>query len=209
MALKADVISSSPCRTPEQKVGIFSRQDSLSLPPSPNQSWKVPILIVSADPSSTVIVAWWGAILSTVIFVWDIYKHVTAGPKLRIAVRPGVVTVNMPEYDGKRLVSVTVTNYGDRPTTLTNLEVQCFKKRWRFRKKIPDHVAFVKVPNTYQQIPCELKPGAVWTGFALQGELLEAWAAEGDLFMVLYHSHSTKPIRQRVIVKPKELSQTG
>jgi len=31
----------------------------------------------------TSIVAWWGAILSTIVFLWDIYKHRTAGPRLR------------------------------------------------------------------------------------------------------------------------------
>jgi len=29
--------------------------------------------------SPTSIVAWWGAILSTIVFLWDIYKHRTAG----------------------------------------------------------------------------------------------------------------------------------
>jgi len=69
----------------------------------------------------TEIVAWWGAVLSSVVFLWDIYKWWTAGQKLRVTVQTGMKSINMPQYDGKTLILVNVANYGDRPTTITNL----------------------------------------------------------------------------------------
>ena len=60
----------------------------------------------------TEIVAWWGAILASIVFVWDIYKWWTAGPKLRVSVHTGMMSINMPQYDGKTLIHVNVSNYG-------------------------------------------------------------------------------------------------
>jgi hypothetical protein len=70
---------------------------------------------------STGIVAWWGAILSTIVFLWDIYKWQTSGPRIRFSVQTNMRTINVSGYKGKTLVSTNVTNYGERPTTLTNL----------------------------------------------------------------------------------------
>jgi len=150
--------------------------------------------------SSTVIVAWWGAILSSIVFAWDIYKYFHAGPKLRFSVQTGMKTINMPLYDGKRVILANVTNYGDRPTTITNLGYLYFKKRRFRRSRIPDKAAIVPNPSTAQPLPFELKPGTVWMGIAHQDTEIEEWATGGILYMALYHSHSEKPLLRRVIV---------
>jgi hypothetical protein len=54
------------------------------------------------------------------------------------------------------------------------------------------------MPSTAQPLPFELKPGAEWTGIALQNAQVEEWAIEGELYIVPYHSHSEKPLRKRV-----------
>jgi HJR/Mrr/RecB family endonuclease len=72
----------------------------------------------------TEIVAWWGAVLATIVFLWDIYKWRTAGRKLRVSVQSGMKSINMPQFEGKTLIHVNVSNYGDRPTTITNLGYQ-------------------------------------------------------------------------------------
>jgi hypothetical protein len=69
----------------------------------------------------TDIVAWWGAILATIVFAWDIIKWRLAGPKLRLSVNSGMQSINISEYEGKTLISATVVNYGDRPTTVTHM----------------------------------------------------------------------------------------
>ncbi len=46
------------------------------------------------------IVAWWGAIVATVVLVWDIYKWKTSGPKIRFVVCPGMIVVGDPTREG-------------------------------------------------------------------------------------------------------------
>lgn len=55
------------------------------------------------------IIAWWGAILSSVVFLWDVYKWHTAGPKIRFSVKSNMETFNMPNYDGKTIIVADVT----------------------------------------------------------------------------------------------------
>ncbi len=153
--------------------------------------------------STTALVAWWGAALSTIVFLWDIYKYRTAGPKLRFSVQTGMQSINMPQYEGKRLILAKVTNCGDRPTTITNLGYLYFEKRRFLRKRIPDKAAVVPNPSTVQPLPFELKPGARWSGIAIQDPEIEQWATNGILDMMLYHSHSNKPIRRRVVIRQR------
>jgi hypothetical protein len=157
----------------------------------------------SAFMSSIVLVAWWGAILSTVVFLWDIYKFKAAGPKLRFSVRTGMQTINMPAYDGKRLITTEVTNYRERPTTLTNIGLYYFDQPWsmaRFRNHATK-TAVLRNPNPRQPFPWELKPGEVWRGGIEQIPELEEWATKGRLYFDLYHSHSTRRIRRRVVIR--------
>jgi hypothetical protein len=37
---------------------------------------------------------------------------------------------------------------------------------------------------------------------------IEEWATTGILDMVIYHSHTSKPLRQRVVIKKKSNAQT-
>jgi hypothetical protein len=148
--------------------------------------------------SSTDFVAWWGAILSSIIFLWDIYKYRNAGPKLRFHVQPGMIM--LPSADKRTFIQTEVTNYGDRPTTLTNITFYYFEKPWswaRLRNR-PTTAGVLNNPNPEQPFPCELKAGGVWRGLTEQKPELEAWGRKGALYFDLYHSHSTKPLRQRV-----------
>jgi hypothetical protein len=151
--------------------------------------------------STTVFVAWWGATLSTIVFLWDIYKHRTAGPKLRFSLQTGMESINSPRYEGKKLMLANVTNYGDRPTTITNLGYLYFKRRRFFRKPIADKAAIVPNPSPGQPLPFELKPGAVWMGVAIEDGNIREWATTGFLYMMLYHSHNDKPLRRRVVFR--------
>jgi hypothetical protein len=151
---------------------------------------------------TTKLVAWWGAMLSSVVFAWDIWKYRHAGPRLRFEVRAGMETFNMPQYNGETLIVANVTNYGERPTTITNLACFYFEKRWRaIRGMKPDKVSIVVTPSSAQPLPHELKAGAIWTGFAVQEPEIERRAKSGFLYIVLYHSHSKRPIRRRVVIQ--------
>ena len=157
--------------------------------------------------SSTAFVAWWGAILSSVVFLWDVYKYRSAGPKLRFSVQTGMQSINMPEYEGRTLILAKVANRGDRPTTITNLGYLYFQKRRLLGKNIADKAAIVPNPSRAQPLPFELKPGAEWMGFAIQDAEIEKWATGGTLYMMLYHSHDEKGLRHRVVIRQTPVRQ--
>ncbi len=153
--------------------------------------------------SPTGIVAWWGAILSTIVFLWDVYKFRTAGAKLRFSVRTGMQSINVPSFDGKTSFKpkrrITVSD-------LPRLQIlACTISR------IDGHGLACGIvlprPQSYliqtqaQPFPCELKPGAVWRGLTEQVPQIEEWARKGILYFDLYHSHSEKPIRRRVVIR--------
>jgi hypothetical protein len=148
----------------------------------------------------TEVVAWWGAILATIVFVWDIYKWWTAGPKLRMAVLTGMESINIPQYDGKTLISVNVSNYGDRPTTITNLAFVYFTNLWRRFQHRAERAFVIPSPSDAQPLPFELKQGNLWNGVAIQDAEVEKMAKEGLLYCVLYHTHSERPLYRRVFV---------
>lgn len=152
----------------------------------------------------TDILALWGAILSTVVLVWDIAKWRMAGPKLRLTVSTGMKAFNMPEYEGKMLVLASVVNYGDRPTTLTHMILLRYITTWR-RVRGKKTAGAIWIPNPGQQpLPYELKPGTTWTGIAVQTEEVSAMLDNEGLVCTIYHSHRTRPIKK--LVKKKNYS---
>jgi hypothetical protein len=146
----------------------------------------------SQIPWGTVItglVAVYGAALSTL-------NYYRAGPKLRFEVQINMLTV--PSTDKRKFIASKVTNYGNRPTTLTNITVFYFEKPWswaRLRNR-PTTAAVLNLPNDQQPFPWELKLGAVWIGLTPQDDIAD-WGS-GVLYFDLHHSHRNKPLRRRV-----------
>lgn len=143
--------------------------------------------------------ALWGAVLATIAIGWDVYKWKTSGPKLAMRLMTGMEAYNFPEYEGKTLVVVVVTNRGDRPTTITHLALSYYDSWWKavLRKKATAN-AWVGIPSTTHPVPFEIKPGVEWTGIIEQSADLELWSKNGWLYATLYHSHDKKPMRHRI-----------
>lgn len=133
--------------------------------------------------------------------MWEIYKHHTSGPKLRMTVGVNMMGQNIAAYEGKLLVMARVSNFGDRPTTLTHFAVQGCKRNWWGRERtVKGQHGIIVSPNSYAEVPFELRPGMEWAGFAIQ-KPLEEWIASGsNVYIYVIHSHSNKPIRGRVVI---------
>ena len=147
----------------------------------------------------TEIAAWWGAGVATLLLLWDIYKWVTLGPRLRMVVQGDMLVMGDPARKGEKFVTVRVTNRGNQSTTLTNLCLAHFSstfKKWLRRKS----QSFV-VTLPAHQIPHTLKPGGIWDGQVIQDEEIESLARDGYLEVELYHSHSRRPMRARAVVR--------
>ncbi|UCV02774.1 hypothetical protein [Dechloromonas denitrificans] len=147
----------------------------------------------------------WGAVLSTIAIGWDVYKWRTSGPQLSMRLMTGMEAYNFPEYEGKTLIVVVVTNRGDRPTTITHLALAYYDSWWKamLRKKASAS-GWIATPSTTQRVPFELKPGVEWSGMIEQNAELETWAHDGWLYATLYHSHDKKPIRHRIVLEKQK-----
>jgi hypothetical protein len=92
--------------------------------------------------------------------------------------------VLIPSDDKRTFVQTEVTNYGDRPITLTNIVIRYFEKPWswaRLRNRTTK-AAVLLDPNPAQCFPFELKPGGVWRGLTSQEPPLVVWGIKGALY---------------------------
>lgn len=140
-------------------------------------------------------IAWFGAVLSFIVFLWELYKYKQTRPILRIK-----TYANMQEIIGGALqkpsyVKVDVVNIGEIPTTLTNLSLKDKKSRNQF---------VVIMPAFAIPFPYVLKPGEMWTGGIEQDKELEDMAKNGKLFCQVHHSWAKKPSRKRIIIEEEE-----
>jgi len=147
------------------------------------------------------IVAWWGAVVATIVLIWDIYKWKTSGPRIKFEVRPNTLVMGDPAREDKKFISANATNVGDRPTTITNLVLQHYNSYFNMLRHKPSTSMVVDMPSTGQPLPYILQPGQVWQGLAIQDDNLEELSKDGYLVCGLCHSHSDKEIDRRVNLK--------
>jgi hypothetical protein len=137
--------------------------------------------------------AWWGAIVSTLVLGWDIYKWKTTGAKLTITASANMESYNIPEYEGKTLVTANVSNVGDRPTTITTVALVLYKSKFHKFFNKSSKVFVLPLPSSAQPLPFVINPGEIWTGIGEQDEDIQAMSAEGVLVWQIFHSQSRKP----------------
>lgn len=109
--------------------------------------------------------AWWGAVIATLVLVWDLFKWLRSGPRLDLRVEwRREVPRRGEEHYGNALrwtLTIEVANVGDAPTTLTRLEVwhhPTLLSRFMRRGSKP---YFLEQPRS---LPYLLGPGEVWRG---------------------------------------------
>lgn len=154
----------------------------------------------------TVGIAIYAAILSTSLAIWDIYKYKTRGAKLRIHVaKDKVVYPDYAEGDETLWISISVTNVGDQPITLTSLSVAIFEN-WidRVRKKPKGDVCY-SLPNpvVHKNLPLKLEPGEEWRPLVKQNAPnidLDIGQESENNFVIfeISTSNRTKPYRARL-----------
>lgn len=152
----------------------------------------------------TTLAAWWGAIIATVVLLWDFYKWKRSGVDLQLSVRPNMITAGIGEPKDKKFISVTVTNRGDRPTTITNMLGHYYPSRFRRLRGKPEHSFVVANPAFGPaELPCVLKPGERWLAGTEQSEELENWSQEGFLYLGISNTASRREMLKRVLILPK------
>lgn len=137
----------------------------------------------------TGILATWGAVVATLVLVWDIYKWKTSGHRI-------VLTASTHE-NGPTFYIVTATNVGDQPSTLMGFNFKYYPNWWKCLQRKHDLGYHVKDTGFCSGIHQTLAPGAVWT---CEGKDERAGVAckKGIVIFELTTSHSKRAIRVRV-----------
>jgi hypothetical protein len=148
--------------------------------------------------TTTDIVAWWGAVVATLVLLWDVYKFLRQGPSLRINARPDMQAYGMPGREEDTFVIVEAVNVGDRPTTLTIIGLRYYTSHFQRWRRKPQRTMIVPDPALTQPLPHVLEPGKMWAGGITQNAELEQMAGDGILVCEVYDSWHKKPHTGRV-----------
>lgn len=150
--------------------------------------------------SITFAIACWGAALSTLVFIWDIYKWRKSKPDLKLTVIPNMRYYNpqLPMDDADYLM-IKVANTGQRKTTIQAVSFTTYQSRTQKWKRKPRKALLV--PNPLPGIlPSVIDAGEEWVGCAIQTDEVVALAKTENLYCEIYHALSSKPVRARVII---------
>ena len=148
--------------------------------------------------------AWWGAVVATIVLGWDVYKWKMDGPKLTMRVSPNMLVVGDPTREGKKWVSVTITNVGNRPTTLKGIGIEHYDSLLNRLRRQTKLAAVFPNPSDKHPLPRILNPGDEWCGLIPQervdkGLSLEEMAKNGYLMISASHSHTQKSTQVRLV----------
>ena len=151
-------------------------------------------------------VAIYAAVVATGALFLEIRRWFESGARLAVSVLSETELINVPEEENNVYVDVTVINRGSASTTITNLYLYVFDNWWQRLRCRPSTAAVAHNPSALgeaERLPKELGPGGVWHGLALHDENFKEWIRSGQLYVVIFASHTDKPIMRRVRPMPK------
>lgn len=142
--------------------------------------------------------AWWGAVVATLVLVWDVYKWRKSRASVRVTASPNMQTLNQLEgrLGDDKNICVEVVNQGDRLTTITHLVIKHYKNLWERILNKPSTQGLIL--NPIGEIPHELEPGKRWVGLIDQRDIEEKQGIGGFLYCGVAHTSSKKSVYVRV-----------
>lgn len=155
----------------------------------------------------TNIAAWWGAVLATLVLIWDVFKWLHSGARISLKALPNMISVpENPLLPGEK-VFVEVSNSGVTPTTLKGIGILYYESWWKRILRRPKEQGVIAQPNPQFPLPHTLEAGKIWQGFINQDEI-EDKLISGVLYVWCDCSHSKRMIDVRVKKrKPKKDSE--
>ena len=139
----------------------------------------------------TIVAAWWGALIATIVLLFDYYKWARSGPRLKCDAKYGWKMMMQGTSDESEYIFFSVTNTGDRPTTITHQSCLHWPTRLDKLLKKNQSSFFIKGgAHGLGNVPTIIRPGEVWNGLARINEEIRKLMAEGGcLFVALSFSH--------------------
>src|SRR2546426_5069237 len=143
--------------------------------------------------------AWWGAVVATLVLLWDIYKWTRRGADISVEAMPNMkVHPSVPPTGNKSFIIVTATNHGEQPTTITHLAGIHFPTVWhKLVGRGGRHFGILdQLPGP--GLPHVLGPGQQWCGMIDQADVARKFGTTGRLYCGVFHSASKKGIYRLV-----------
>jgi len=138
----------------------------------------------------TVFIAWWGAIISTTVLAWDIYKWRKTG-RPRLVVRANGNLQDADSNNPQKYVALDVTNVGDKATTLAVMTFRYYTtKPRRWRKQNAESRGLFNPLRPTAPLPYKLEVGARWSGLVFQTAELEKMARTGYFYVEAEDTHT-------------------
>lgn len=116
-------------------------------------------------------VKWWGAVLATIAFGWNVYNSLQNSPKLKIRLRPytsypdgRVVSTEKTEFGEvtthAAYCHIEITNVGRLPATITNIHAT-HSRRKNGVQRFSSSERFLS--HSKESIPLFISPGQHWS----------------------------------------------
>jgi len=150
--------------------------------------------------SPETIAAWWGAVLATIVFLWEIYKWFRSGARLRISAAKDMQVLGADGGLNDVLhVFLTVHNVGSAVTTITHLVGYNYKNHF-FAFTGRRSGVFVVSPGSTAVYPHVIEPGKTWTAVVPQSDF-EIASKNGKIMHVgVIHSMSKSPSVTKLVL---------
>jgi len=156
---------------------------------------------------TTDILAWWGAIVATLVLVWDIIKW----RKDRVNLSVKIYGIGFSDVEGIRC---EISNRGGKATTIIEVMLVTYQDNPFFRLiRMSKSIRNLSVSAPEMNLPYPLAPGTVWSRTfifskndtrSLNDENYSKLIEQGKLFYKVRLSHCDRCIRGRV--KPEGIT---
>jgi hypothetical protein len=149
----------------------------------------------------TLVAAWWGALIATIVLLFDFYKWVRSGPRIICESNYGWKIMMEGTQDDNEYIYFTVTNTGDRPTTITHQAALYWPTRINKAFCKSKNQFFIKGGlHGFGNVPTIIRPGEIWIGLARIGEDLKGLMNNGGyLYLSLRFSHYRRSLLFEVV----------
>jgi len=159
------------------------------------------VIRIMIDNNIIMFIALYGALISTIVLLWDIYKWKNSGPKIIGKIKTNMIGIDDLKYKNENLILVTISNIGDKPTTVTSLTLSFYNSAISKILKISKNHYWVETPSYSNPTPYLLRSGSEWTGIVVQNEKFEKLSKTGILICSIHFSHTKKCTDFRVKIK--------
>ncbi len=131
-------------------------------------------------------------IMSAASLGLEVRRWFETGPRLSISLLADAET--FPEADGKTYFLVTMSNRGDRATTIDAFALMSWESRFHkhLRRNASWNAVIAPDPRS-SPLPDRLEVGGQWKGICRHGTDLEERRKTGALYAAVYASHRRRP----------------